>query len=142
MESPLLGLVLDSCVFIAAARRKQTLFQVMAEIQRRFGPVPVAISAVTVAELGHGIYRANTPELSHRRRAFLDNLKRTLPIYPLTAATAEIIAKVGGEQAAEGNHIPLADLMIGACALELRYAVGTLNLKDFQRIPGLTVIAF
>jgi predicted nucleic acid-binding protein len=27
--------------------------------------------------------------------------------------------------------------MIGACALELGYAIGTSNVRDFDRIPGL-----
>lgn len=50
------------------------------------------------------------------RRAFLDELKATIPIHPITEATAEIIARVGGEQAAKGINLPLADLIIGACA--------------------------
>jgi hypothetical protein len=79
---------------------------------------------VTVAEIGHGIYRANTPELRDRRRAFLNELKATVPIHPVTEATAEIVARFGGEQAARGIIVPLADLLIGACALELGYAVG------------------
>jgi predicted nucleic acid-binding protein len=48
-----------------------------------------------------------------------------VPIIPLTESTAEIIARVGGEQAAHGNTLPLADLEIGACALELHYAIAT-----------------
>jgi predicted nucleic acid-binding protein len=32
------------------------------------------------------------------------------------------------------------DLLIGATALHLGYEVVTLNLHDFQRIPGLSVI--
>jgi predicted nucleic acid-binding protein len=34
----------------------------------------------------------------------------------------------------------LADLIIGACALELGYAVGTSNIRDFHRIPSLALI--
>jgi predicted nucleic acid-binding protein len=34
----------------------------------------------------------------------------------------------------------LADLLIGACALELGYAVGTSNIRDFGRIPGLQLV--
>ena len=94
---------------------------------------------IGAAEIGHGIYRANTPELRDRRRAFLDELKATVPIHPVTEATAEIVARIGGEQAARGITLPLADLLIGACALELGYAVGTNNLRDFGRIPGLHV---
>ena len=52
----------------------------------------------------------------------------------MTGATAEIIGRVGGEQAAKGVHIPLADLIIGACALELGYGLGTGNAQDFSRI--------
>jgi len=32
------------------------------------------------------------------------------------------------------------DLLIGATALHLGYEVATLNLRDFRRIPGLSVI--
>jgi tRNA(fMet)-specific endonuclease VapC len=99
------------------------------------------LSAVTVAEIGHGIYRANTLEIQQRRRSFLDDLKATVSIYPLTEATAEIIARIGGEQAAQGINLPLGDLMIGACALELGYALGTSNTRDFKRIPGLQLIS-
>jgi predicted nucleic acid-binding protein len=102
--------------------------------------VPVILSALSIAEIGHGIYRANTADVRERRRAFLDELKATIPVHPVTEATAEIIARVGGEQSAHGNNLPLADLIIGACALELGYAVGTRNTADFERIPGLRVL--
>ena len=65
-----------------------------------------------------------------------------MPIHPITEATAEIAARVGGEQASKGINLPLADLLIGACALELCFAVGTSNIRDFGRIPGLTVKQF
>ena len=74
------------------------------------------------------------------RRQFVDELKAEVPIQAITASTAEIIASVGAEQAAKGETIPLGDLIIGACALELGYSVGTQNLRDFRRIPGLNVI--
>lgn len=141
MEPAILGLVLDSCVLIAAERRKATVLQIIENVQDCCGVVPVVISSVTVAELGHGIYRANTEEIRHRRRAFLDDLKAAVPIYAFTASTAEIVARVGGEQAGKGINLPFADLMIAACALELGYSVGTNNLRDFERIPGLSLIA-
>lgn len=137
----LTGLVLDSSVLIAAERRKLTAAQAIENVQRSVGEVPVVLSAVTIAEIGHGIYRASTPEIRQRRRAFLDDLKATVPIYPLTEATAEIIARIGGEQAAQGINLPLGDLMIGACALELGYTIGTANARDFSRIPGLQLIS-
>jgi len=69
----------------------------------------------------------------------LNELKATIPIQPVAAETAEIVARIGGEQAARGVNLPLADLFIGASALELGYAVMTTNLRDFGRIPGLHI---
>lgn len=140
MESAVLGVVLDSSVLIAAERRKLTAAEALEDIQKRIGDMPLALSVVTIAEVGHGIYRANTPDIRQRRRLFLDELIATVPVYPVMEATAEIVARIGGEQAAKGIVIPLADLIIGACALELGYAIGTSNARDFRSIPGLTVV--
>ncbi|MBK9169064.1 MAG: PIN domain-containing protein [Bryobacterales bacterium] len=141
MDPAILGRVLDSSVLIAAERRKLTAAQAIEDVQEVIGEAPVVLSAVTVAEIGHGIYHANTPEIRHRRRTFLDDLKATVPIHPLTDSTAEIVARIGGEQGAKGIHLPLGDLLIGACALELGYAIGTNNARDFNRIPGLQLIS-
>ena len=140
MASSLLGLVLDSSVLIAAERRNLTPDEAIETVQKTVGEIPIVLCSLTVAEIGHGIYRANTPEIRQRRRAFLDELKATVPIHPVTEATAEIVARVGGEQAAKGIILPLGDLIIGACALELSYAIGTNNVRDFSRIPGLTIV--
>lgn len=140
MESTLLGLVLDSSVLIAAERRKLTPEQTIEAVRKTIGEVSIALCALTVAEVGHGIYRGNTEEIRRQRRAYLDELKATVPIHPITESTAEIVARIGGEQASHGVNLPLGDLIIGACALELGYAVGTNNIRDFGRIPGLRVV--
>jgi tRNA(fMet)-specific endonuclease VapC len=139
MESALLGVVLDSSVLVAAERKNHTTPEVIRSIRQTIGDVPIVICALTVAELGHGIYRADTPQRAQQRRQFLDELKAHIPIHPVTATTAEIVARIGGEQAAKGVNLPLADLIIGACAIELGYAIATSNLRDFSRIPGLAV---
>ena len=140
MAPTLLGLVLDSSVLIAAERRNLTATEAVESIRNVVGEVPVALSPVTIAEIGHGIYRALTSETRERRRLFLDELKATVPVYPITEETAEIVARIGGEQAGQGVNLPLSDLIIGACALELGYAIGTTNFRDFSRVPGLSVI--
>jgi len=140
MAPTLLGLVLDSSVLIAAERRNLTATEAVESIRNVVGEVPVALSPVTIAEIGHGIYRALTSETRERRRLFLDELKATVPVYPITEETAEIVARIGGEQVGQGVNLPLSDLIIGACALELGYAIGTTNFRDFSRVPGLSVI--
>lgn len=137
MESTILGVVLDSSVLIGAERAKLTTPEVIKSIRSTIGDLPIIIS---VAELGHGIYRADTTERSQQRRRFLDEIKSQIPIHPVSDATAEIIARIDGEQAAKGVNIPLGDLIIGACALELGYAVLTRNERHFNQIPGINLI--
>ena len=68
MESAVLGVILDSSVIIDAERKGQTVEDLLEHIRQSAGEVEIAICAVTVAELVHGIYRANTPERSQKSR--------------------------------------------------------------------------
>ncbi len=139
LANELAGLVVDSSVLVTAERGNVTTPDVIRSLRRTLGDVPVVICALTVAELGHGVHHAATEAKALHRRRFLDELKQYVPVHPITAATAEIIARVGGSQAAKGITVPFADLIIGACALELGYAVATHNVRHFQLIPGLDV---
>jgi predicted nucleic acid-binding protein len=125
-----------------AERRELRPDQAIEAVKAMVGEIPIILCSITIAEIGHGIYRASTPEMRQQRRRFLDELIATVPVHPMTGATAEIIARIGGEQAAKGKNFPLADLMIVASALALGYAVGTSNVRDFERIPNLTVVSF
>jgi predicted nucleic acid-binding protein len=142
MESTLLGLILDSSVIIAAERKRQTVEELLALVERTFGEIEIAISAVTLAELVHGVARANTPQIRENRRAFIDELKKHIPVHPITDSTAEIAGQLSGEQAAKGITLPADDLLIGASAIEQGYAVATLNARHFQKIPGLKIFSF
>jgi predicted nucleic acid-binding protein len=139
MEPALLGLILDSSVIIEAERNSQSVEQLLEHVKQLFGEVEIALCPVTVAELAHGVYRANTLLVRQRRRAFLDELKRHVPVHPLTEETGEIVGQISGEQAAKGIKLPFDDLAIGAAALEQNYAIATLNVRHFQKIPGLVV---
>ena len=76
-----------------------------------------------------------------RREAFIRDLLAFIEVLPLTRSTAFLAGKIDGEQRAIGITIPSMDLLIGATALEIGYAVVTANLRDFQLIPGLNVIS-
>jgi predicted nucleic acid-binding protein len=56
------GLILDSSVVIAAERKRHTVEDLLEQIRQSVGEVEIAICAVSVAELVHGVYRANTQE--------------------------------------------------------------------------------
>jgi len=62
-------------------------------------------------------------EIRDRRRAFIDELKKHVPVHPVTESTAEIAGQLSAEQAAKGISLPADDLLIGASAIEQGYAV-------------------
>ena len=96
MESAILGVILDSSVVIEAERQQLSVAQFLKQIAQKVGEREPALSSITVAELLHGIYPANTEERRARRRAFLDDLKAAMPVYPVTDNTAELVGKISG----------------------------------------------
>jgi predicted nucleic acid-binding protein len=120
-------------------RESKTVNRALRQI---FGEVEVTMSSVTVAELVHGVARANKAAIREGRRAFIDELKKHVPIHPVSDETGEIAGTISGEQAAKGIKLPIDDLLIGASAIEQGYAVATLNVRHFQKIRGLRVVTF
>ena len=137
-----MGLILDSSVVIAAERRGNTVEQLIERVVNATGDQAAALSAVGLTELVHGIYRARTPEMRLRRESFLNELLADLTVYPYTKEAAMLAGKLDGEQQSQGVVIPFGDLLIGATALSLGYSVLTVNLRDFHRIPSLSVVQF
>jgi len=134
-----MGLILDSSLIIASERRGQRVWDILERVQDLQGETENAISAVTVLELTHGIYRAKSETDARRRQAFVEELCQAVPVEPVTLEIAQLAGRIEGEGAAKGIVIALPDLLIGATALHLGYSVATLNVRDFRKIPGLSV---
>ena len=137
-----MGLILDSSVLIPAERKGQNAHAAIADLTERFPSQDLALSVVTVVELAHGISRSNTPQREQIRRQFLHELIQAIPVYPVTTSIALNAGRIDGQCTATGVRIAIADLLIGATALELGYGVATINLRHFQMIPQLGVISF
>jgi tRNA(fMet)-specific endonuclease VapC len=135
-----MGLILDSSVVIDAERRGETVERLIERIVHSTGDQEAALSAVGLTEIVHGVYRASTPAIRSRREAFLDELLADLTVYPYTRETATLAGKLDGEQQSKGVVVPFADLLIGATALALGFSVLTVNVRHFERIPGLLVM--
>lgn len=135
-----MGIILDSSVLVAAEREGQNARKMLASIARKISETEIGISVVTLIELAHGAARANTPERKTKRQKFIEELQTAMPIHPVTVALALRAGKIDGENQARGVRVALPDLLIGVTALELGYSVGTANLRDFQRVPGLSVV--
>jgi len=96
------GLILDSCVVIAAERTARPVSELLADIRRSTGLTEILLSAVSVIELEHGLWRANTPELVQNRRAFLDGVFAAIPVKPFTKEMAQLAARIDAEA---GNKV-------------------------------------
>jgi hypothetical protein len=64
MESAGLGVILDSSVAIEAEREHLNVADFLRRIVNAIGEREASLCVITVAELAHGIYRADTPERS------------------------------------------------------------------------------
>lgn len=136
-----MGLILDSSIVVAAERRGHNVPHILEQIRAAYGEIDVGLSVVTIAELVHGAYRARTDSDRLRRLAFIEELCRDVPVHPVTLEIARSIGRIEGQQAAKGIAVAFEDLAIGVTALELGFEVATLNLRHFQKIPGLTVLS-
>ena len=100
----------------------------------------MGLSVVTIVELLHGVERANDMQRRKRRQLFVDELARDIPVHAVTIETARIAGRTLGERASHGVNVPFEDLLIAATALQLGFAVATVNVRHFEIIPGLSVV--
>lgn len=128
--------VLDTDVLVAAMRGDERCIAFIDALLT--GPAPVAVSAVTVMQLFDGIGR------SRAARKEEDRVRRALLGVVTYAFTHEIGERAGSLMAAlsaRGRPIGTSDLMIAATALHHREPVATRNRREFERVPGLEVLA-
>jgi tRNA(fMet)-specific endonuclease VapC len=97
------------------------------------------IAAVTVAELWHGVERAQGAHKTKRER-YLRTILEMLPIIPYTELTAFEHARIWAALESSGTMIGSYDLIVAATALERGSAVATFNQRHFAQIAGLKVI--
>lgn len=129
-----MGLIIDSSIFIAAERG-------VLDLTAKLPPeTPVAISAITVSELLHGVHRAKTTEQKVKRQAFVGGLLARLPCIAFEAQVATIHAQLAAELASQGTTVGAHDLIIAATAISVGYEVATRDLRSFPRVPGLNVV--
>jgi predicted nucleic acid-binding protein len=132
--------MLDSSILIRAERRGISLTEILRETRRQYGAQPVEVSVVTIAELTHGVFRADSPSRARKRQLFNDAVLKNLLIHDFTIPIALRAGEIDAGLAARGLTIGFEDLVIGTTALLLHYAVLTSNVKHFQLISGLTVL--
>lgn len=127
-------------MLIAGERRGNSVWDILERVQGAQDEIDIALSAVTVVELTHGIYRARAEADRERRAAFVEELCLAVVIHPVTLEIAQLAGRIEGQQAAQGVNIAFPDLLIGVTALHHGYAVATLNVRHFRLIPNLSIV--
>lgn len=87
-------------------------------------------------------YRAKTEADRKRRETFVEELFQAVAVHSLTLEVARLAGRIHAEQMGQGVSIDFPDLIIGATAPHLGFAVVTLNVLHFQQITGLSVVQF
>jgi tRNA(fMet)-specific endonuclease VapC len=131
-----MGLILDSSILIAAERRRFRLAELFAaHPQERF-----SIAVITASELLHGVERATPPARKAARSAVVEHYLSRLNVIDFDLAAARRQAALRALLESTGTMIGAYDLLIASTALEYDFAVATLNLAEFQRVPGLRLV--
>jgi len=130
-----MGIILDSSILIAYERGAFNLEKlVKGKEAELFG-----ISVITVSELLHGVHRADSESKRLKRKAFVQKVIDSFPVYAFDVSAARIYAEVWARLLKKGIHIGAHDLMIGATAISLGFSVATHNTRDFKKIEGLSL---
>ena len=110
-----------------------------AAVRKRFVkeyPSGIAISAITEAELWFGVENSTKPEKNAETlRAFL----ATVEIMPFETLAAAEYGRVRAKLKRAGTPIGDRDTLIAAHAKALGLKLATSNLREFQRVEGLTI---
>ncbi len=130
-----MGIILDADVII---RGEKGSFDLTAWLTSQPNE-QFEVAAITVAELWHGIERANAPSKA-RRLNYLQTILNHLPIIPYTEQTAYVHAKIWAQLVESGYMIGYYDLLVAATALERGSSVATFNKRHFDPVTGLHVI--
>jgi tRNA(fMet)-specific endonuclease VapC len=133
-----MGVIFDTSGIITLERDGRSLDGII----RERGEEPFGISVITVAELLHGVERADSDKTRIRRQAFAEKVIEMFPVFPFDTAAARIYSRLWATQLKKGLPVGAHDLMIAATAICHDYAVVTSNLRDFEKIEGLTVVKF
>jgi tRNA(fMet)-specific endonuclease VapC len=129
------GVVLDSSILIAAERGR---FDMPAFLDS-LGGAAVAIASVTAAELLYGVEQAKEPGIRARRGAYVEAVLEKIPMAPFGLREARRHAVLWEHLAGRAELISPHDMLVAATALAVGFEVATLNRREFERVPGLSL---
>jgi len=128
-----MGLIFDTSVLIEGERGRLNIDQFIEGREAQ----PFGLSVITVAELLHGVHKADSEKRRIKRYAYVEKVIELFPIYPFEINTARIYAQLWAKLLKEGVQIGSHDLIIASTAIALGFSVATFNERHFGKIEGL-----
>lgn len=116
------------CIYIINEQPVQVLQRLI-----QAGRESLAISTVTVAELGFGVAKSTRAD----SRAKLENFLSKFPILDWDQDAAWMYGNVRKTLEAKGQRIGERDLLLACQALAMDATMVTNNTREFERIDGL-----
>jgi len=130
-----MGIILDTSVLIEAERQALVIDKFTDNREEDlFG-----LSVISVAELLHGVHRADSTKRRLKRSAYVEKVIELFPVYSFEISIARIYSELWADLSRKGIQIGAHDLIIGSTALSLGFSIATFNLRHFERIEGLKV---
>lgn len=103
---------------------------------KQCSPADIAVSALTVMEVEYGL-RLN-PAKAKKLRPVIDEFLIQITIIPFDLEEASSAAEIRTLLKKAGTPIGAYDVLIGATAVAHRSILVTANVKEFERIVGLS----
>jgi tRNA(fMet)-specific endonuclease VapC len=120
----------NTCIY-AIKRRPEVVNRLQSGSPDDFG-----VSAITVAELRFGATKSSRPK---QTRESVDAFLKPFEILPFGDEAANEYAEIRLALERAGRPIGERDLLIAATAKARGITVVTHNLREFSRVPGLSV---
>lgn len=124
--------MLDTNVVSALIRRPHSEFAAHVAALPRGS---YAISVIVASELRYGAAKRGSARLTERIEAVL----QALDVLPLAEPVDRHYGEIRSGMEKAGQPIGLNDLLIAAHARALDATLVTSNVREFRRVPGLTV---
>ncbi len=128
----MLKYLLDTNIVIYVIKRRpiEVLDTFNANVSR------MAISAITLAELLHGVEKSSQPAANF---AVVEDFCSRLDVLPYTAKAAQHYGSIRADLERSGQPIGVNDLHIAAHARSEGLIVVSNNNREFSRVPALQV---
>ena len=117
------------CIYIIKNKPKKVIMEL-----KRHKPSEICVSAITYAELTHGVEKSMAVE---KNRLALALLFSNIEVLDFDTKAAIHYGKIRAYLEKQGTPIGPLDMMIASHAMSLGYTVVTNNIKEFERVPDL-----